>query len=152
MSMGFSRQVYWSGLLCPSSGDRPNPGIEPRSSALQADSLPVELPGKPLFNDKRMFMLFILIFENTVKMKNGMLLMTQSMNSVHFKMQFVLFCPSFLRIMSFSAMYWEDNQEACFLKQCISLTPLFWNGNCNIQKYFLLKLVLFSLLKTENSV
>ena len=47
LSMGFSRQEYWSGLLFPSPGDLPNPGIEPRSPALQADSLPAELPGKP---------------------------------------------------------------------------------------------------------
>ena len=45
--MGFSRQEYWSGVSFPSLGDLPNPGIEPRSSALQADSLPTELPGKP---------------------------------------------------------------------------------------------------------
>ena len=45
--MRFSRQGYWSGLLFPSSGDLPNPGIEPGSSALQADSLPTELQGKP---------------------------------------------------------------------------------------------------------
>ena len=43
---GFSRQGYWSGLPCPPPGDLPNPGIEPRSPALQADSLPSELPGK----------------------------------------------------------------------------------------------------------
>ena len=43
--MGFSRQEYWSGLPFPSPGD-PNPGIEPRSPALQADSLLIELPGK----------------------------------------------------------------------------------------------------------
>ena len=46
-SMGFSRQEYWSGLLFPSPGDLPNSGIEPRSPALQADTLPSELPGKP---------------------------------------------------------------------------------------------------------
>ena len=39
LSMGFSRQEYWSGLLFPSPGDLPNPGIEPRSPALQADAL-----------------------------------------------------------------------------------------------------------------
>jgi len=44
--MGFSRQEYWSGLPFPSSGDHPNPGIEPKSPALQADSLPTELRGK----------------------------------------------------------------------------------------------------------
>ena len=37
-SMGFSRQEYWSGLPFPSPGDLPNPGFEPRSSALQVDS------------------------------------------------------------------------------------------------------------------
>ena len=38
LSMGFSRQEYWNGLPFPSPGDLPNPGIEPRSPALQADS------------------------------------------------------------------------------------------------------------------
>ena len=38
-SMGFSRQEYWSRLLFPSPGDLLNPGIKPRSPALQADSL-----------------------------------------------------------------------------------------------------------------
>ena len=48
LSVRFSRQEYWSGLPCPSPGDFPNPGIKPGSSpALQADSLPSELPGKP---------------------------------------------------------------------------------------------------------
>ena len=39
LSMGFSRQEYWSGLLFPSPGDLPDPGVEPRSPALQADTL-----------------------------------------------------------------------------------------------------------------
>ena len=38
-SLGFSRQEYCSGLPCPPLGDLPNPGIQPRSRALQADSL-----------------------------------------------------------------------------------------------------------------
>ena len=46
LSVKFSRQEYWSGLPFPSPGDPPNPGIE--SPALQADSLPTELPGKPI--------------------------------------------------------------------------------------------------------
>ena len=48
LSMGFSRQEYWSGLPFPSPGDLPNPGIEPGSPALRADTLPSETPGKPL--------------------------------------------------------------------------------------------------------
>ena len=45
-SMGFSRQNSWSGLLFPSPRDLPDPGIESRSPALQADTLPSEPPGK----------------------------------------------------------------------------------------------------------
>ena len=47
-SVGFSSQEYWSGLPSPSPGDLPDPGIEPRSLALQADALPSEPPGKPV--------------------------------------------------------------------------------------------------------
>ena len=42
LSMGFSRQEYWSALPFPSPEDLPDPGIEPRSPALQADALPSE--------------------------------------------------------------------------------------------------------------
>ena len=58
LSMGFSRQRYWGGLPFHSPGDLPNPGIELVSPAMQADSLPTELPGKPhgivdmIFEDK----------------------------------------------------------------------------------------------------
>ena len=46
-SMEFSRPEYWSGYPIPSPGHLPNPGVEPGSPALQADSLPAEPPGKP---------------------------------------------------------------------------------------------------------
>ena len=45
--MGFSRQECWNGLLFPSPGDLSNSGIKPGSSALQADTLLSEPPGKP---------------------------------------------------------------------------------------------------------
>jgi len=45
--MEFSRPEYWSGWPFPSPEDLPNPGIKPRSPALQADSLPGEPQGKP---------------------------------------------------------------------------------------------------------
>ena len=47
LSMEFSKQEYWSGLLFPPPGDLPNPGIEPGSPTLQADALLSEPPGKP---------------------------------------------------------------------------------------------------------
>ena len=46
LSMEFSRQEYWSGLPFPSAGELSDPGTEPRSPILQADSLPTETPGK----------------------------------------------------------------------------------------------------------
>ena len=46
LSMGFSRQEYWSGLPFPSPGDLPDAGIEPRSPTLQADTLTSAPPGK----------------------------------------------------------------------------------------------------------
>ena len=45
--MEFSRPEYWDGQPFPSPGDLPDPGIEPRSPAVEADSLPAEPPGKP---------------------------------------------------------------------------------------------------------
>ena len=56
LSMGFSRQEYWNGLLFPSPGDLPDPGIELGSPALQADSLLSEPPGKP-FEDRDTYLL-----------------------------------------------------------------------------------------------
>ena len=55
--MGFSRQEYWNGLPFPSPGDLPDPGIEPGSPALQADSLPSEAPGKRLGEGKYMILM-----------------------------------------------------------------------------------------------
>ena len=46
LSMGYSRQEYWSGLPFSSPGDLPNPGTELRSPALQTDSFPSESLGK----------------------------------------------------------------------------------------------------------
>ena len=49
MSMGIHQAIDWSGWPFPSPGDLPNPGMEPRSSALQADSLVSDSPGKSLY-------------------------------------------------------------------------------------------------------
>ena len=49
LSVGFFRQEYWSGFLFPPPGDLPNSGIEPRSPALQADSLPLRHQESPIY-------------------------------------------------------------------------------------------------------
>ena len=59
LSMGFYKQEYWSGLLCPPPGDLPNPGIKPRSPALQTDDLLSEPPGKPI---RKVLVIYNLIF------------------------------------------------------------------------------------------
>jgi len=61
LSLGFPRQEYWSGLPFPSPGDLPDPGIEPISPALQADSLLTEPPGNPgtLLRTSKSFLLCI---------------------------------------------------------------------------------------------
>ena len=58
LSMGFSRQEYWNGLPFPSSGDLPDPGIEPGSPTLHADSLLCELLGKPNVSDNKQYLSF----------------------------------------------------------------------------------------------
>ena len=50
---GFSRQEYKNGLPFPTPGDLPDPGIKPKSSALQGSSLPSELPAKPQQEDEK---------------------------------------------------------------------------------------------------
>ena len=57
--MGFSRQEYWSGVPFPSPGDLPDPGIEPRSPALEADALTSEPPGKPCDKATKIFYVFM---------------------------------------------------------------------------------------------
>ena len=51
--MGFSRQQYWGGVPFSPPGDLPDPGIEPQSPALRADSLPPEPPEKPVHQGTR---------------------------------------------------------------------------------------------------
>ena len=68
LSMGFSRQEYWSGLPFPSPGDLPNPGIEPGSPASQADALPSL--GTLVKIDFQFFVVKLLETQNSLNLKN----------------------------------------------------------------------------------
>ena len=59
-SREFSRQEYWSGMPLPSPGDLPDPGIEPGSPALRVDTLPSELPGKPVPSNRVVIKILLL--------------------------------------------------------------------------------------------
>ena len=69
LSVGFSRQEYWSGLPFLSPKDLPEPGIEPRSPALEADALLSEPPGKPLGEFKTL--LWVLWFFAHLRVNQG---------------------------------------------------------------------------------
>ena len=77
--MEFSRQEYWSGLPIPSPGDLPDPGIEPRSPALQADPLPSEPPGKP------QFVLVAFFYTSTIFMEFAIFEIVKHSNEIAFK-------------------------------------------------------------------
>ena len=70
LPMGFSRQEYWSGLPFPSAGDLPDPGIKPRSPALQADALTSEPPGKPRLFHLFLFILVLVLHSALIHMNN----------------------------------------------------------------------------------
>ena len=62
LSMGFSRQECWSGVSLPSPGDLPDPGLKSGSPTLQAEALPSEPPGKPIYSlTTYLFMLNIFV-------------------------------------------------------------------------------------------
>ena len=64
LSVGFSRQEYWSGLPCPSPGDLSNSGIKPRCPALWTNSLPTKPLGKPQWVNSNAFINMKCIFPN----------------------------------------------------------------------------------------
>ena len=59
LSMGFPRQEYWSELPFPTPGDLPDPGVEPGSPALQADSLPLEPPANYSYISDYVLLIFL---------------------------------------------------------------------------------------------
>ena len=61
--MKFSRQEYWSGLPFPPPGCLPDPGIEPGSPALQADTSPSEPPGKPKTRKEAPFLVLPIVLD-----------------------------------------------------------------------------------------
>ena len=90
LSMGFSRPEYWSGLPCPPPGDLPNPGIEPRSPALQADSLQSEPLGKPKNTGVGSLSLLQRIFP-TQELNRGLLYCRQILYQLSYQRTYMLY-------------------------------------------------------------
>ena len=96
LSMGFSRQVYWSGLPFPTPEDLPNPGIEPGSLALQADSLLSELQGSPCYSVAMTIRLILCVvcFEKTISSVQFSCSVVSNSLWTHGLQQARLLCPS----------------------------------------------------------
>ena len=86
LSMGFSRQEYWSALPFTSPGDLPDLGTEPRSPALQADSLLSELPGKPYCIYKNTSLHHISLSRDRYRLYNAQVNLTHSQNTLRNEM------------------------------------------------------------------
>ena len=76
LSMGLLRQEYWSGLPFPSPGDLPDPGLKPRSPALQADALPLSHQGSPVLHSMELkivtqIILYVQWFRGEIVIKKG---------------------------------------------------------------------------------
>ena len=72
LSMGFSRQEYWSGLPCPPPGNLPDPGIEPTSPALQVDFLSLSHRESPKRDHRdHQTLPFLIKNEETEAQRNG---------------------------------------------------------------------------------
>ena len=104
-SMGFSRQEYWSGLPFPSPGDLPHPGIEPRSPALQADTLTSEPPGKPPVRKIRS-LLFLKLFLYAFPQNNIKIYLLQTSSTCHVSLisnnlQYILFISMYHLLLFF---------------------------------------------------
>ena len=84
LSTGLCRHEYWSGLPSPSPGDLLDPGIEPGSPSLQADSLPAELWGKPPRGCSRYFY-YTKPFPNSAVSFGLIELDTSCFGSIYFK-------------------------------------------------------------------
>ena len=117
LSMGFSRQEYWSGFPCPSPGDLPNPGIKPGSLALQANSLQSEPPGKPNLIRER------LKDHNTVKLSCVKYFYTKNVWKETLKVVLTVIsgwwwrvCEGFLFLSHYFCVFWIFNNEY-FLKK-----------------------------------
>ena len=91
-SMGCSRQEYWSGLPFPSPGDLPDPGIEPRSPALQADALPLSYQGSPKETPNLRMSLFYKYIIQCIQRSFSFTFKTQDLSSNAFKAVLQYWC------------------------------------------------------------
>ena len=113
--MEFSRPEYWTGQPFPSPGDLPNPQeIEPRSPALQADSLPTESQGKPKNTGVGSLSLLQQIF------------LTQELN------QHLLHCRQILYHLRLSGKPWFPLKRCPVLSHCQNSDSWRWGGSSDI--------------------
>ena len=130
--MGFSRPEYWSGQPFPSPGDLPNPGIESRSLALQAHSLPSEPPGKPKNTGVGSLSLLRQILP-TQESNQGLLHRRQILYPLSYEGSFCEQCVCICWTVSF--LIWEKGLHLIFLFTLLNMT-FTWHTLTNELIYF----------------
>ena len=121
--MGFSRQEYWNGLPFPSPGELPDPGIEPRSPALQADALQTELCGKPL------------VYISSVQSFNYVWLFATPRTAAHQASLSITNSRSLLKLMSIESVMPSNHLILCRpLSSCLQSFPA--SGSLQMSKFF----------------
>ena len=123
--MEFSRQEYWSGLPFPSSRDLSDPGIEPRSLALQVDSLPAE----PQFSSVQSFSC-VRLFATPWVAAHQSPLKPMSIESVMRSNHLILCRPLLLLPSIFPSIRVFSNEAALCIRW-----PKYWNFSFNISPY-----------------
>ena len=148
LSMGFSRQEYWSGLWCPSSGGLPDPGIKPASPvspALQVDSLPTEASGKlkqHLFqvNFAVLCVLWCFFLVSTLVQENFQEIYTITSSSVwsdkllSYKWSWTFLKTAFIFI---SGNMWKQDDFFIYLEQNFFLFLFPWDNKSSDSYYIL---------------
>ena len=116
--MEFSRQEYWSGLPCPPPGDLPNPGIKPRSPALQADSLLSGPPGKSPSSILWVVFLLFLVMSYAIQVFH--------FNEVQFSFSFTAFafCVISKKLLSNLIVIYDYFSSESFIFLVITFTSL----------------------------
>ena len=144
---GFSRQEHWSKLPCPPPVDLPNPGIEPRSPTLQADSLLSEPPGKPMNTGVGSLSLLQRIFP-TQELNQDLLLCRQILHQLSYQRTYL--SPTYLGIKCTNICNLHYNVSKLMDKQTCDETSLVkyqwqnWGGVYNPPQYYLTQFLTLS--------
>ena len=128
--MGCSQKEYWSGLPCPPPGDLPSPGIKPECPALQEDSLPAKLPGKPICQARMLQDTILLECQNKRNENKAWVRMRWYKMGMYFNLKF-LTVLTFLKERNMLVLLFKDKFKSQKHLQCSLGCFLFSGPDCS---------------------